>query len=255
MTAIDVFMAFPAPQREATFLRRPQRFLAEMQLPDGSTELVYCANSGAMTGCLTPDRAALLWESADTKRKLRYTWRAVEFEGIWIGTDTHLSNRIIEEALRLKLIPSFESYSSVEREKLVESGFRIDFVLSGSMGDCLVEVKSCAIVENGVARYPDSSTPRGVKHLKALTRHVIEGTRAVLILVVQREDAYSFQISNSFDPAYATAFDEAIAAGVEVIALAVPVCPAGFRSPRILPYVQEPMVAMKTNGDSNRTEV
>lgn len=251
MTAIDVFMAFPSPQREATFLRRPQRFLAEMHLPDGTAEFVYCANSGAMTGCLTPDRAALLWESADMKRKLRYTWRAVEFEGIWIGTDTHLSNRIIEEALRLKLIPSLESYSSVAREKLVESGFRIDFVLSGSMGDCLVEVKSCAIVENGVARYPDSPTPRGVKHLKALTRQVIEGTRAVLILLVQREDAYSFQISNSFDPAYAAAFDEAVAAGVEVIALAVSVCPAGFGKPRILPYVQELMVAMKTNGDSN----
>ncbi len=26
-----------------------------------------------------------------------FTWRAIETGGLWIGTDTHLSNRIVEE--------------------------------------------------------------------------------------------------------------------------------------------------------------
>lgn len=136
----DIFMAFPQPQRKAVFLRRPQRFLAEMSLPGGTQEIVYCANSGAMTGCLTPGMAAILWDSADPKRKRRYTWRAVEFEEGWIGTDTHLANRIVEEALRLKLVPGLESYCTLAREQLLEAGFRVDFVLTGPQGDCLVEV-------------------------------------------------------------------------------------------------------------------
>ena len=240
-------MHFPQPQRNATFLRRPQRFLAEMGFPDGTKELVYCANPGAMAGSLSHGSKALLWESSDPKRKRRYTWRAVEHEGLWIGTDTHLSNRIVEEALRRKLIPGFESYSTLNREYFVESGFRVDFILSGSEGDCLMEVKSTTVVEYGAARYPDSSTPRGVKHLKALTHLVREGNRVVLLFLVQRADAESFVVSNSHDTAYAEAFDQTIAAGVEVIALEVSVSPEGFGAPRLLPYTTELVVAMNTN--------
>lgn len=242
-----VFMAFPQPQREAIFLRRPQRFLAEMSMPGGGEELVYCANSGALTGCLTPGMAAILWDSADPERKRRYTWRAVECEGGWIGTDTHLANRIVEEALKLQLVPSLESYGTVTREQLLEEGFRIDFVLSGPHGECLVEVKSATVVEDGVARFPDSATPRGVKHLKALKRQALAGRRSVLLFLIQRADAHSFVVSNSHDPAYADAFEEAIAAGVEVIALAVPVSPAGFGIPIRLPYANVLMTSVSTN--------
>ena len=242
-----VFMAFPQPQREAIFLRRPQRFLAEMSLPGGAEELVYCANSGAMTGCLNPGMAAILWDSADPERKRRYTWRAVEFEGGWIGTDTHLANRIVEEALKLQLVPGLEGYCTVAREQLLEAGFRVDFVLTGPQGECLVEVKSATVVEGGVARFPDSATPRGVKHLKALKSRALSGKRSVLLFLIQRADAHSFVVSNSHDPAYAEAFNEAVASGVEVIALAVAVSPAGFGIPKILPYAYDSMASMNTN--------
>lgn len=242
-----VFMQFPQPQREAVFLRRPQRFLAEMSLPGGGEELVYCANSGAMTGCLTPGMAAILWDSAEPGRKLRYTWRAVEFEGGWIGTDTHLANRIVEEALKLQLVPGLESYCTLAREQLLEVGFRVDFLLTGPQGECLVEVKSATVVEDGVARFPDSVTPRGVKHLKALKSQALAGKRSVLLFLIQRADAGSFVVSNSHDPAYAEAFDEAVASGVEVIALSVAVSPAGFGVPKALPYAHDLMTSINTN--------
>ncbi len=246
MSVTEVFMGFPQPQCEAIFLRRPQRFLAEMSFVGGEEELVYCANSGALTGCLREGQRALLWDSADLKRKRRYTWRAVEFEGSWIGTDTHLANRIVEEALKQKLVPGLENYACLAREQVVAEGFRVDFVLAGAQGTCLVEVKSATVVEDGVARYPDSLTPRGVKQLKALTRKAKEGQRSVLLFLVQRADARSFVVSSSYDPAYAEAFDEAIAYGVEVLALAVSVCKEGFRTPRLLPYGQSDTVSVTT---------
>lgn len=241
-------MAFPQLQREAVFLRRPQRFQAEMSMPGGAKELVYCANSGAMTGCLIPGTAAILWDSADPRRRRRYTWRAVEFEGSWIGTDTHLANRIVEEALKLRLVPSLENYCTLAREQLLVAGFRVDFVLTGPQGECLVEVKSATVVQGGVARFPDSATPRGVKHLQALERQVLAGKRCVLLFLIQRADAHSFVVSNSHDPAYATAFEEAVATGVEVIALAVAVSPAGFGIPKALPYANNSLASMNTNG-------
>ncbi len=200
-----------------------------------------------MTGCLTPGMAAILWDRADPDRKRRYTWRAVELEGGWIGTDTHLAGRIVEEALRLKLVPGLESYCALAREQLLEAGFRVDFVLTGPQGDCLVEVKIATAVEKGVARFPDSATPRGVKQLKALKSQALAGKRSVLLFHIQRADAHSFVVSNSHDPAYAEAFDEAVASGVEVIALAVAVRPAGFSEPKTLPYAHDSMASMNTN--------
>ncbi len=247
MSGKELFMPFPQPQLEAIFLHRNQRFLAEMAFPDGAQELVYCANSGALAGCLAPGSEALLWDSENQKRKRRYTWRAVEFNGVWVGTDTHLSNRLVEEALKLKLIPGFETYDILAREQQIEDGFRVDFVLSGPHGECLLEVKSATVVENGVARYPDSVTPRGVRQLKALTRRALLGQRAALLFLVQRADANSFVVSRSYDPAYAEAFEKALEAGVEVLAMAAPVCREGFRTPRLLPYAQTSITAIDTN--------
>lgn len=239
-------MAFPLPQHDAFFLRRPQRFLAEMHLQDGTEELVYCANPGSMSGCLTYGRKALVWDSLDFKRKRRFTWRAVEFEGIWVGTDTHLTNHIVEKALELKLIPGLEIYSTIAKEKFIEPGFRLDFILSGVRGDCLLEVKTATVVENGIARYPDSLTPRGVKQLEILTRMAQKGTRSVILFLIQRSDAISFVVTNSYDPAYAKAFEKAVSAGVEVIALSVSVCPKGFSNPKVIPYATESITSANT---------
>jgi sugar fermentation stimulation protein A len=237
MKHTDIFMELPEPQYEATFLRRPQRFLALMNMQDGSEELVYCANSGSMKSCLTSGTKAILWKSSDLKRKLRFTWRAVEFEGGWIGTDTHLSNRIVEEALKSKLVPGFELYSNIAREQNVAVDFKVDFILSGPQGDCLLEVKSATAVEDGLASYPNSLTPRGVKQLKHLTRKALEGQRSVLLFLIQRADVNSFSVSNSYDLAYAEAFDIAVASGVEVIAMSVSVSREGFGNPKVIPHI------------------
>jgi sugar fermentation stimulation protein A len=234
MSANEVFMGFPQPQHDATFLQRKQRFLASMELADGSNELVYCANSGSMVGALSSGSRALIWDSGDTTRKRRFTWRAIETEGLWVGTDTHLSNRIVEEALKLRLIPSLQEYDTIVREHLVEAGVRVDFLLSGPSGDCFVEVKSSNIVVNGVARYPDSSTPRAVKQLKALAKKTSEGHRTVLLFLVQRSDAHSFSVNELCGAEYLRAYEAALLAGVEVIAIAVSVHREGFGMPTFL---------------------
>ena len=240
-------MSFAQPLQPATFLRRTQRFLAEMELPSGIKELVYCPNPGAMTGLLKTGSAAMLSESLDNKRKRRYTWQAIEVEGHWIGTNTHLSNQIVEKALTLKLIPKLEFYNSFTKEQMITPEFRVDFKLFGDSDDCLLEVKSATILENGIARFPDSLTPRGVKQVNSLASFAEKGHRAVLLFLVQRADATGFVVSKSYDLAFANAFDKAIAAGVEIIAIAIPVCPDGFGAPRELPYANTLFTAIDTN--------
>lgn len=253
MNVASLFMAFPQPQHNATFLKRPQRFQAEMQLQDGAAEIVYFANSGSMKGCLTYGSKALIWDSFNFKRKRRYTLRAVDVQGTWVGTDTHLTNRIVEQALKSKLVPGLENYFTLAKEKYVEDGFRVDFILSSIQGDCLLEVKSATIVENGIVRYPDSVTPRGVKQLNVLKRLAEEGKRSIILFLIQRSDATSFVVTNSYDPAYAKAFEQAIVAGVEVIALSVSVSPEGFSNPKAIPYATESIISSNTRNPASDT--
>ena len=239
MSNPEIFLRFPSPHHEVVFLARPQRFLAKMQFDGVREETVYCANPGSMKGLLVSGNKAILWDSENLKRKRRYTWRAIEFEGNWVGTDTHLSNRIVEEIVRAKLLPDFETVTEILCEQVIEEGVRVDFVLKSDKGDCLVEVKSASIMLGGVARYPDSKTPRGVKQLGALTRQAKAGRRVLLLFLAQRADVSSFCVTDAFDPEYAKAFDEAVEAGVEVIGVAVTVSPEGFSSPIRLPYSED----------------
>jgi DNA-binding sugar fermentation-stimulating protein len=53
--------------------------------------------------------------------------------------------------------------------------------------------------------------------------------------VAQRGDVTSLCINHQFDPQFSAAMDEALAAGVEVIALKLAVTPQGFGPPIVIP--------------------
>lgn len=212
------FFPFPKPLVLATFVARPQRFLAEMELSDGSRVIAYCANPGSLSGCLEPGSPALLWDSCNPKRKRQYTWRAIKIGETWVGTDTHLANNLVELGLTSGFFLSLGSSMTFTKEKKISDGLRLDFELSTADGPIWIEVKSATIVENGIARFPDSVTPRGIKHLRALTKVAHNGGKAALIFVVQRDDAKAFTI-NCTASEYVDEFIAAIEAGVVVYAL------------------------------------
>lgn len=103
-------------------------------------------------------------------------------------------------------------------------------------------MKSATVVKDGLARFPDSATPRGVKHLNALKGQALAGKRSVLLFLFNDLMRTVRDCSNSHDPAYAEAFDEAVASGVEVIALAVEVSPA------VLWHTQNDSLRPRING-------
>jgi sugar fermentation stimulation protein A len=161
---------------------------------------------------------------------------------------------LTEKILARQLLLSLRNYEIVERELLVRAGLRIDFLLSGPEGFCFLEVKSATIAENGVARFPDSITPRGLKHLECLTLKAVEGHRAVLLFVVQRDDVEAFKVSSHCYPSYAKAFQKALAAGVEILACVVRVSPAGFGRPRLLQMLRVAGDSAATGAEAQECE-
>jgi sugar fermentation stimulation protein A len=218
-----------------TFLARIQRFLVEVRLEDGTKTVVYCANPGSFKGCLKPGSPILLWDSQDATRKKRYTWRAIKLGRHWVGTDTHLANQLVEKALLENCLPGIEGYEIIAKEPREKKGSRLDFHLSGSQGHCFLEVKSATVVSGTCALYPSSKTLRTLSQLKLLANKAKAGHRTILLFLVQRGDVDSFAFNRDCDPTLTRAFDLALAAGVEVLAVKHTVTQCGFSPPVLLP--------------------
>ena len=213
-------MRFPTPLVPARLLRRYNRFLADAELDDGREVTAHCPNPGSMMGLKDPGLRIWLEPNDDPKRKLKWGWRIVELPGgHFSGIDTGVPNRVVKEALVARTIPELSAYGTVRPEVAYRRNSRVDFLLTEpELPDAYVEVKNVHLRrEDDWAEFPDSVTTRGAKHLGELSAMAVEGHRAVMLYLVQRTDCRRLKMASDLDPAYAAAFDRAVASGVEML--------------------------------------
>ena len=223
-------MRFETPLVPARLIRRYKRFLADCTLEDGREITAHCANPGSMMGLADPGSKVWLEPNDDPKRKLKFGWRLVDHEnGHFTGVDTSVPNRALKAALLAGEIPELAAYDTVRAEVKYGEKSRIDFLLSGpDLPDAYVEVKSVTLSrQTGLAEFPDSVTARGTKHLGELAKMAAQGHRAIMLYLVQRTDCTRFALAGDIDPAYASAYDEASAAGVERLIYTTRISPDG----------------------------
>ncbi|WP_309491903.1 DNA/RNA nuclease SfsA [Candidatus Hecatella orcuttiae] len=207
--------------REGLFLKRLTRFSAAVKLEvNHRKEVCFLPNSGRLEELLKPGRRVILAEAACSKgRKTRYTLVGVVLPGgVKVSVDARLPNQVVAEALSRGLLEEFRGYRIIRSEPRFR-GSRFDFLLADSSGgECWVEVKSCTLVRERVALFPDAPTERGRRHVKELTETLEMGHRACLVFVVQREDAEVFTANSAADPRFAASLREAALGGLEVYA-------------------------------------
>jgi sugar fermentation stimulation protein A len=212
-------MRFPEPPLRARLVRRYKRFLADVELEDGTLLTAHCPNTGSLLGCLEPGSPVWLRDSGNPERKLRHTWQAVRIGRTWVNVDTALPNRVVAEAIASGALPELDGYGSLRREVAYGRRSRIDLLLEDAVrGTCHVEVKSTTLARGEVALFPDAVTERGRKHLGELARLARRGRRAVQFFFVSRGDVRVFRPAEDIDPDYASALRRAVRAGVEVVA-------------------------------------
>lgn len=227
-------MKFPAPLLQGRLIQRYKRFLADITLADGTTVTATCPNTGAMLGLTAPGSTVWLSESDKATRKYRHTWEMVEADlgagPVMVGINTGHPNALVTEAIAAGRIPQITGYSSLRREVKYGLNSRIDILLEEQgKAPCYVEIKNVHLMrEAGLAEFPDSRTERGVKHLGELAAQVEGGCRAVMIYLIQRADAQTFDVARDIDPAYAAAAKAARAAGVEMLAYRCRLSPEGI---------------------------
>ena len=213
-----------------TLIKRYKRFLADVKLGNGQLVTAHCPNTGSMTGCSEPGSQVYLTYHDDPKRKLNYTWQMIQMRDSLVGVNTMIPNRLVELSIRAGVIPEFQSARKVRREVSVGNRSRIDLQLISADGRvCYIEIKNCTLVENGIARFPDAVTARGVKHLNELERLCAQGKQCVMFYFIQRMDAHSFQPADRIDPDYGAVLRRAIKNGVQVMAYDVQMDLKGIR--------------------------
>jgi sugar fermentation stimulation protein A len=212
-----------------TLIKRYKRFLADVELEDGSVITVHCPNTGRMTTCAEPGWRVALSDSNNPKRKYRFTWELVHNGACWICVNTGRANGMAFEAVSNGTIPEFSGYAEVLREQTFGNS-RFDLLLRNGEKPCYVEVKNVTLLaEDGSYAFPDAVTERGRKHLNELVEVVKAGHRAAMLFVIPRSDGTTFRAAHEIDPNYADALKNAIANGVEAYAWRADVSPDGLK--------------------------
>ena len=219
--------------QRATFLRRPNRFIAHIEV-DGREEVCHVKNTGRCRELLT-DRATIYVEHHDNpNRKTKYSLIAVEKGDLLINMDSQAPNKVVGEWLLEK-----EPFGKVKllKPECTYGSSRFDFYLETEAEKIFIEVKGVTLEEDGIVRFPDAPTERGIKHLEELRACVEAGYKAAVIFVVQMEGMQHFEPNDKTHPQFGEALRQARKAGVEVLAYECKVTPSSLEITKSIPVV------------------
>lgn len=199
---------------QGRFIERPNRFIAMAQI-NGKVEKCHVKNTGRCRELLIPGAEIWLEKSSNPNRKTAYDLVAVRKQGKIINIDSQAPNQAVREWLEQRndlrcLKPEYKYGDS-----------RIDFYgEAGKNGErkFLMEVKGVTLEEDGVAKFPDAPTERGIKHMLELEKAVREGYEAWILFVIQMKGIRWFEPNDRTHPQFGETLRRVRQAGVGVLA-------------------------------------
>ncbi|MBR5390773.1 MAG: DNA/RNA nuclease SfsA [Clostridia bacterium] len=217
----------------AVFVRRPNRFIAQVLL-NGAEETVHVKNTGRCRELLIPGVRVWLSRADKPGRKTAFDLIAVEKGGRLINMDAAAPNAAFAEYARAgRFLPGGDSL----RAEVACGASRFDFSMEADGTLHYIEVKGVTLEENGLVRFPDAPTLRGVKHLRELTAAKAAGLGAHVVFIVQMSGILGFMPNDRTHPAFGEALREAARAGVDVQALECAVTPDEMEIVRSVPVL------------------
>ncbi len=210
-------MKFKDKLLQGRLIKRYKRFFADIKY-NNITVTAHCPNSGSMMGLLKEGNKVWFSKSDNPKRKLKYTLQIVNVGKEMVGINTHLTNKIVLEALKLKKIKSLIKFENIKTEVKFSEKTRFDFLISNNKEKCFLEVKNVTLSrKNKLAEFPDAISTRGTKHLNELANAKKKGFESYILFLIQRKDCENFKIAEDIDKKYKIAFDNSINKGVKIL--------------------------------------
>lgn len=199
---------------EAVFKERPNRFIAYVETKNGR-EICHVKNTGRCRELLTPDATVYVQRNDNPARKTKLDLITVKKDRYLINMDSQAPNAAVKEWLRSGNLFSLNAKVYPER---TYGESRFDFYIEDGPRKAFMEVKGVTLENDGVCRFPDAPTERGVKHLRELKKCMEEGYEAYVLFVIQMSPVKYLEPNDKTHKAFGDALREAAAAGVHVMA-------------------------------------
>ena len=200
-------------------IKRYKRFFVDIKLKN-KIITAHCPNPGSMIKLLNKGNPVWITKSKNENRKLKYTLQIIQVDKIKICINTHVTNKIVQEAINKGSIKELKNFNIIRPEKKFGENTRFDFFLLNKVTNkkAFLEVKSVSLQrKNHHAEFPDSVTSRGKKHLENLVMANKQGYESYLFFLIQIEKCKSFAIASDIDPEYYKVFNNALKKNVNVI--------------------------------------
>lgn len=194
------------------FIDRPNRFIANVIIKD-KTEVCHVKNTGRCKELLIRGATVYLQKQNNPSRKTKYDLIAVKKGEKLINIDSQIVNSVVIEYL-----PKFFEGIIKIKPECKYGNSRFDIFIETETEKIFVEVKGVTLENDGVVRFPDAPTERGVKHLKELQKAVTEGYKAYVMFVAQMDNVICFEPNRVTHPEFADTLKMVSENGVEILA-------------------------------------
>ncbi len=199
----------------AIFLERPNRFVAWVETRTGR-EICHVKNTGRCRELLIPGTEIYVQRNENPSRKTPLDLITVRKGNRLINMDSQVPNRV---AAQWVMESGFVSEQAVVKMEKTFGNSRFDLYIEDGERKIFMEVKGVTLEDNGVVRFPDAPTERGVKHLKELMTARAEGYEAAVLFVIQMEQVQYLEPNDQTHAAFGQALRQAAEAGVQVLAI------------------------------------
>ena len=199
------------------FIKRYKRFFVDVKIGN-EIVVAHCPNTGSMMGLMKKGNNVWLSKSNNPKRKLQYTLQIIEDQKSKVGINTHLTNKIVLDALNKRLIKTFRNLDKIQQEVKFGKNTRFDFLITEKHKKTFIEVKNVTLSrQKYIAEFPDAVTLRGLKHIEELLKAKKRGYQIYLLFVIQREDCSKFELAKDIDPEYCELLLKAVKKNLKVL--------------------------------------
>tara|TARA_A100001011_G_C14294619_1_gene837852 strand:+ start:1852 stop:2556 length:705 start_codon:yes stop_codon:yes gene_type:complete len=210
-------MKFESKLIAGVFIKRYKRFFVDVYIKN-KIVTAHCPNTGSMSGLLKKGNKVWLTKTNNPNRKLKYTLHIIEDNGSKVGVNTHLTNKIVFDALENNLIKEFDKKIQIKPEVKFGNNTRFDFLVFKKEFKAFIEVKNVTLSRKlKVAEFPDAVTSRGSKHIKELIKASKKNYKIYIAFIIQREDCNQFLIAKDIDPLYSKLLSKAIKNKLNII--------------------------------------
>jgi sugar fermentation stimulation protein A len=169
-----------------------------------------------MKELLSPGAIVYLLEKPSVHRKTTFDLVLVEYNRKKVSIDSRLPNKLLIEAINEGRLSEFDGFFVKKTEPTFQNS-RLDLLLKNNSMKIYLEAKSCTLVKENIALFPDAPTKRGTRHLLSLVK-ALEFGRAVITFIIQRNDATSFKPNWETDIEFSNTLSYAVEKGVEAFA-------------------------------------